>query len=73
MDLALLETVCELTGGALLVSEEAKLPREHTGHSRFVELTPLLLKLLLLLFMADVVLRRWENVLGMWELLRGKR
>jgi len=71
VDLSLLENVCKITGGTLLRSPEGRLTAGLRGHSRFVELAPLLLKLLLLLFLADLVVRRWENVLGMWELARG--
>ncbi len=73
MDLRLLERVCEATGGKLLTSPGERLPIEHEGHSMFVELRPLLLKLLLVLFMLDGARRRWENVLGMVETARGKR
>jgi hypothetical protein len=66
----LLEDVCNLTGGRVLQDDESSLPPIGAGHSHFVELTPLLLKLLLLLFMADVAIRRWENVLGMLSLFR---
>ena len=61
----LLEKVCQLTGGTLIAESQDTLPPIRAGHSHFVELTPLLLKLLLLLFMADVAIRRWENVQGM--------
>jgi hypothetical protein len=66
----LLEKVCTLTGGSLIEDAEDTLPPIRAGHSHFVELTPLLLKLLLLLFMADVAIRRWENVQGMLSLFR---
>ena len=61
----LLRKVCELSGGKVLDESEDTLPPILAGHSQFMELTPLLLKLLLLLFMADVAIRRWENVQGM--------
>jgi len=70
VDHKLLEDVTGLTGGAVLGEEQATLPPIRASHSHFVELTPLLLKLLLLLFMADVAIRRWENVLGMLSLFR---
>jgi len=65
----LLQRVCDLTGGKLLGESEDTLPPIPAGHSQFVELTPLLLKLLLLLFMVDVAIRRWENVQGMLSIL----
>ncbi len=61
----LLENVCRLTGGKLYgeSDDELKLPR--AGRSQFVELTPLLLRLILVLFVVDIAIRRWENVVGM--------
>ena len=41
--------------------------------ARYVELTPPLLKLLLLLFLLDLVVRRWENLSGMLDWLRERR
>ncbi|MFP4055443.1 MAG: VWA domain-containing protein [Candidatus Brocadiia bacterium] len=67
VDLSLLEKVCEVTGGTVLGSSEVGLPPGRRGHSRFVELAPLVLEALLVLFLVDVAIRRWENVLGMWE------
>ena len=64
----LLEQVCTLTGGSLIDDTTSTLRPIRAGHSHFVELTPFLLKLLLLLFMADVAIRRWENVQGMLSL-----
>lgn len=69
----LLEKVCRITGGTLLESPETGLEPVSAGHARFVELAPWLLKLLLLLFLADVTIRRWENVQGMWEAVRSWR
>ena len=64
---ALLEKVCELTGGALLTAGMRSLPEFHAGRTHFVELTPHLLKLLLLLFLVDLAIRRWENIQSMLE------
>ena len=61
----LLREVCELTGGTLLDESDTMLPPIRAGHSHYVELAPMLLKLLLLLFLVDVAIRRWENVQGM--------
>jgi hypothetical protein len=72
VDRPLLEKVCRLTGGTVLEGPEAALPPVRAGHAHFVELTPLLVKLLLLLFLADVAIRRWENVQGMFSLLARK-
>ncbi len=65
----LMRGVAELTGGTVL-AEDAALPAGRAGHARFVELRPYLLQLLLLAFLADLAIRRWENVLGMAESLR---
>lgn len=71
VDTGLLEKVCATTGGAMLSADATGLPAStRVGHSHFVELTPALLRLLLLLFLADVAIRRWENVRGMGEFAR---
>ncbi len=69
----LLEKVCDLTGGKLIGESDETLPPIRARHSHFVELTPFLLKLLLLLFMADVAIRRWENVQGMLSIFSKER
>jgi hypothetical protein len=38
-----------------------------------VELWPSILIALLLLFLADIAIRRWEHVVGIWESLRPGR
>ena len=68
--LGLLETVCKLTGGTLLRRPDDCLRAGRQGHSHFVELGPWLLRLLLLLFVADLAIRRWENLLGVAEAAR---
>ena len=67
---ALLEKVCKLTGGTLLSSEARSLPETPAGGTRYVELSPGLLKLLLLLFVVDLAIRRWENLQSMIEWFR---
>jgi uncharacterized membrane protein len=63
---SLLETVATLTGGSVVPPDAKALPRyERVGHARYVELRSLILKLLVLLFMIDVVIRRWEVVRSM--------
>ena len=68
----IVEKVTKATGGSVLSAETSSLGRRAAGHSRFRELDPLVLKLLLLLFMVDVVIRRWENARGMVDLAREK-
>lgn len=70
VNMSLLEKVCELTGGTVLAPGEDRLPAGAGGRARLKELAPLLLTLLLLLFVADLAIRRWENLLGMIELFR---
>ncbi len=65
----LLKKVCTATGGQLLESS-AKLPPIRKTHSHFVEVAPMLLKLLLLVFLIDVGIRRWENIQGMLSMFR---
>ncbi len=73
IDRGLLEKVCRITGGRMLDSTERVLEPARGGHARFVELTPLLIKLLLLLFLVDLAIRRWENVEGVLSTLRLRR
>ena len=72
VDLGLMEKVSRLTGGTVLRPSggEDRLPPAAAGRGRYVELAPAFVKLLLLLFVADLAIRRWENVLGMLELVR---
>ena len=67
----LLDKVASLTGGAVLGPADS-LPPAGAGRSRYTELAPLLLRLLLIMFLADLAIRRWENVLGMAEWLGEK-
>jgi len=69
----LLERVCKLTGGQLLSAETSELPSISRSHWYYIDLTPLLLKLLILLFLVDVAIRRWENILGMVAMIRGEK
>jgi hypothetical protein len=41
--------------------------------TQYVELWPSILIALLLLFLADIAIRRWEHVVGIWESLRPGR
>ena len=66
LDRALLERVCALTGGRVLGEGEG-IVEDRPGRARWVELAPMLLGMLLLGFVADLAMRRWENVLGCLE------
>ncbi|MDF1849882.1 MAG: VWA domain-containing protein [Verrucomicrobiales bacterium] len=67
VDEALLREVCEMTGGTYLESIDAELKLEGRDVSRHREFWPLLLLVFLAVFLADLIVRRWENVLGVWE------
>lgn len=71
IDEALLRRVCELTGGRYLEGEGASLELEGAGFVRQVELWPYLMAAFLALFLVDVVVRRWENLLGVADRLKG--
>lgn len=68
----LLKRAAELTGATWRAPDApaAPLRLEAQAVARYAELRPLLLKLLLGLFLIDLLLRRWDNVRGMAELLR---
>ena len=70
IDEALLREACRITGGTYL--ENADAPLELTGEnvSRYVELWPSLMLAFLMIFLADLIVRRWENVLGVCDLFR---
>lgn len=67
VDEALLRQVCEMTGGTFLESSETPLELSGEDVSRHRELWPSLLLLFLALFLLDLLVRRWENVLGVLE------
>ncbi len=73
VDRETLQRVCDVSGGRLL---DAATPTTFPGgvaHSHYVEMKRPLLILLLLLFMADIVIRRWEHLLGALDWRHGKR
>lgn len=65
----LLTRVAEITRGRLLTESDTQLSPVSTGQQQFRDLTPLMLRLVLLLFLVDIVVRRWENLLGAWEMI----
>ena len=69
IDDELLRRVCEVTGGQYLESTEQALTLSGSTTARYVELWPWLLHVLLGLFLVDLLLRRWENVLGLLEVI----
>lgn len=61
----LLRRTTERTGGQLLdPGQQFRFPAAEAW--RFLELRPWLILAFLAVFLADLVVRRWENVLGMW-------
>ncbi|MDZ4288288.1 MAG: glutamine amidotransferase, partial [Prosthecobacter sp.] len=67
---SILKEAVTLTGGALLTS--ATLPDlASTRAAQYIELWPPLVIALLLLFLLDIALRRWEHVVGLYEVTRG--
>lgn len=73
IDERLLQSVTKITGGTVLAEDTSTLPKIRGSHSHFVELTPFLLKVFLLLFLIDIAIRRWENVLGMVSIFTGRK
>jgi len=64
---ALLKQATEITGGKVLAS--GQLPDlSQTRAVQYIELWPPLIVALLLLFLLDLGIRRWEHVQGIWEL-----
>jgi hypothetical protein len=68
---ALLSEAVKITGGTMMTS--ATLPDLSTTRAvQYVELWPPLVVALLLLFLLDVAIRRWEHVLGIWEMVASR-
>lgn len=66
---ALLEQATRLTGGRML--QPGQMPDlSQTRAVQYVELWPPLVMALLLLFLLDAGIRRWEHVQGIWEMIR---
>ena len=66
----LLKEVARISGGTYM--SDNKLPDlTTTKATQYVELWPPILVALLLLFLADIAIRRWEHVTGIWESARG--
>ena len=63
----LLKKACEITGGTYLDSVDETFELTGTDVSRYVELWPYLLIAFLALFLIDLCIRRWENVLGVLD------
>ena len=67
----LLQAASAITGGVLLAAGQA--PNLSAGQaSQFIELWPPLVAALLVVFLVDLCVRRWEHVIGIWETLTRK-
>jgi enamine deaminase RidA (YjgF/YER057c/UK114 family) len=65
---ALLTEATHLTGGTML--KAGQLPDLSTTRAvQYVEIWPSIIVAMLLLFLIDVAIRRWEHVTGIWEIL----
>ncbi|MBE2284669.1 MAG: VWA domain-containing protein [Prosthecobacter sp.] len=70
---SLLQESVKITGGDYL-SDPKRLPNlETTKAIQHEELWPSLLMLMLLIFLIDTGIRRWEHVVGLWQLIPLKR
>jgi len=67
----LLKSAVAITGGQMLADSQVPLLKA-TGATQFTELWPPLVVTLLLLFLLDVAIRRWEHVQGLWEVVTRK-
>jgi len=63
----LLREVCEITGGTYLENAGEALDLKGTNVSNYVELWPYLMSLFLVVFILDLCVRRWENVMGVGD------
>ncbi len=73
IDEALLRQACDITGGQYLESPTDALSLSGEAVARHVELWPQLMTAFLALLLLDLLIRRWENVLGVVDLLRPRR
>ncbi|MDF1751306.1 MAG: VWA domain-containing protein [Verrucomicrobiales bacterium] len=74
VDENLLRKVCDITGGQFLEDSSEVLELKGSSTAKYVELWPYLLLAMLGLFMIDLIIRRWENLLGVQEFFSfGKR
>ena len=62
-----LRSLANLSGGTFLESVDEPLDLSGTEVAKYVELWPLILMALLAMFLADLIIRRWETVMGVVE------
>lgn len=69
----LLREACKITGGTYLETADAPLVLTGQDVARYVELWPWLMLAFLAVFLIDLAIRRWENVLGVVDLFKPRR
>ncbi len=69
IDRDLLNRLAECSGGTVLADGATRLPEPPDASGAVSDLRPALLLLILALFLGDLAIRRWENVLGIAERL----
>jgi len=70
IDTALLNRVAQRGGGQVLAPDQVDLPKLETAAvGQVIDLVPWIVGLMLLLFLIDTVIRRWENVHTVFEWL----
>lgn len=67
VDDRLLRRVCEITGGTFIENPDEAPPLTGTDVARYVELWPYLMMVFLAVFLTDLCVRRWENLMGVAE------
>ncbi len=72
VDTELLKRVAQITGGQYLESPDTKLELTGSNVSHYLELWPYLIMVFLGLLLVDISIRRWENLQGMFEFVRGR-
>jgi hypothetical protein len=70
VDQRLFESVTRITSGKIIDAAATNLPTIKESHAHFVELTPLLLRIFLVLFIIDIAIRRWDNVMSIATVFR---
>jgi len=63
----LLREACQITGGTYLENSDTPLELTGTNVARYVELWPYLMMAFLAVFLLDLLIRRWENVMGVGD------
>ena len=72
VDEKLLRQVCEITGGTYLESADQALELTGTNVARYVEWWPHLILVFLAVFLLDLFVRRWENVMGVFDQMKSR-